>query len=70
MGMMNEFPKMAKSYTASKGVQIYTFGVSPYFATDAGKHNPAVVADDKDVFAAGEGFDSEFEKVTFSRFFF
>ena len=54
--MLNPFsrlPALAKTYTGSKGVQITTIGISPYDVTDAGNHNPQVIANGTDIRNAG-----------------
>lgn len=57
IGLMSLLPRLIKTYTGAKAVQITTIGVSPYFVTDAGKHNKEIIADNQNIFPAGTGFD-------------
>jgi len=57
VGIKSLLPKLAKSYTGAKGVQIVTIGVSPYALTDAGRHNPPITADGENILTAGQGYD-------------
>jgi len=57
VGLSSRLPALAKTYTGSKGVQITTIGISPYDVTDAGNHNPQVIANGTDIRNAGNGFD-------------